>query len=341
MARPGARAPSGMPTLASGSGASRRNGRGLHLLALIVLAAPVSWGAAPGPPPTERAADRAVAVTFDDLPATRHGSLDDVRDITRDLLAHLGKLAIPATGFVNESKLDVPGEEAAREALLVAWLDGGHDLGNHTYSHRRLYDTPLPEFEAEVLRGERVTRRLLAARGRAPGYFRHPTLNTGPDAGTKAAFERFLAAHGYAVAPVTIDNNEYLHAAAYDRARGRGDRTALDRIGRDYLRYMREVFAFHERLSLRLFGRQPAQVLLLHANALNAAHFDELAAMMRARGYRFVTLDQAMADAVYRTPDAYVGSRGLSWLQRWAITRGEDPGEQPEVPDCVRKAAQG
>jgi peptidoglycan/xylan/chitin deacetylase (PgdA/CDA1 family) len=137
---------------------------------------------------------------------------------------------------VNEVKLEVPGEESVREGLLVAWLDAGHDPGNHTCSHRRLYDTPLVEFQAEVLRGERVTRRLLAARGRAPRYFRHPTLNTGRDAGTQAAFEAFLAGHGYAVAPVTIDNDEYLYAAAYDRARA-----LMARLGRDYLRYMREV----------------------------------------------------------------------------------------------------
>jgi peptidoglycan/xylan/chitin deacetylase (PgdA/CDA1 family) len=310
----------------------------IAVAALAALAGVAPAGRAAGPAP---AGGRAIAITFDDLPATRSGSLADMQAITRRLLAHFRTQAIQVTGFVNEGKLAVPGEEAARTALLEAWLDAGHDLGNHTYSHRRLYDTPLPEFEEEVLRGERITRRLLVERGRTPRYFRHPTLNTGPDAATKAAFEAFLAAHGYAVAPVTIDSDEYLHAAAYDRARARGSRATMKRIGRDYLRYMRDVFGFHERLSLRLFGREPAQVLLLHANALNAEYFDDLLALMRARGYRVVTLDHALSDDVYRSPDAYVGDRGLSWLQRWAITRGENPGLQPEVPEWVRTMARG
>ena len=72
------------------------------------------------------AAPRAVAVTIDDLPASRAGSLEDVRGITRRLLAHLRAAAIPAVGFVNEVKLEVPGEESARAALLEAWLDAGH-----------------------------------------------------------------------------------------------------------------------------------------------------------------------------------------------------------------------
>lgn len=190
-----------------------------------------------------------------------------------------------------------------------------------------------------MLRGERVTRMLMAARGRRPRYFRHPTLDTGPDAATRARFEQFLASNGYTVAPVTIDNDECLYAAAYDRARARGDRAARERIGRAYLRYMEDVCRYYERLSRDLFGREIPQVLLLHANGLNAEYLGGLAAMMRGRGYRFVTLDQALADAAYRSRDTYIGARGLSWLQRWAITQGREPGDQPAAPDWVRKAA--
>jgi Asp-tRNA(Asn)/Glu-tRNA(Gln) amidotransferase A subunit family amidase len=261
-----------------------------------------------------------------------------MRGITKRLLATLRASRIPAIGFVNEFKLETPGEETARTALLAAWLDAGHDLGNHTYRHRRLFDTPLEEFQADVLRGERVTRELMDARGRPLRYFRHPTLNTGPDPATRAAFENFLAGHGYRVAPVTVDNDEYLYALAYDRARARKDRALAERLGRDYLRYMGEIFDFYERLSRRLFGREIPQVLLLHANALNADYLDELAAMTSARGYRAISLDQALQDEAYRTHDGYVGDRGISWLQRWAITRGEDPGAQPPIPNWVQAA---
>ena len=309
-------------------------------LAVLVSSAVLVACASPGSAaPTGAVPDaRTVAFTFDDLPASRSGSLEDMRAITTRLLATLRASRIPAIGFVNESKLERPGEEAARTALLAEWLDAGHDLGNHTHQHLRLYDTPLAEFQADVLRGERVTRELMARRGRTLRYFRHPTLNTGPDSTIRARFESFLTRHGYTVAPVTIDNDEYLYALAYDRARARGDRGAQDRLGRDYVRYMAEVFDFYERLSRRLFGREITQVLLLHANALNADYLDELAAMTVARGYRAVSLDRALADEAYGTPDRYVGATGLSWLQRWAITRGEEPGEQPGIPDWVLAA---
>lgn len=304
---------------------------------------------APGPasgqtpaPAAPEARGRAVALTFDDLPATRSADLGRVRAITRALVAHLESHGIPAIGFVNESKLEIPsGEREERIGLLEAWLDAGLDLGNHTYSHARLYDVPLEAFRREVLRGERLTRRLLERRGKRPRYFRHPTLNTGPDLETKAAFEDFLDEHGYVIAPVTIDNDEYLYAVAYERARDARDEALVGRVAADYLRYMEEVFAFYEALSRRVLGREPAQVLLLHANELNAASLPALLDLLRRRGYRFVSLADALADPAYELPDRYVGPRGPSWLQRWAITMGRDSGEQPPVPAWVRRLISG
>lgn len=291
-------------------------------------------GSRPGRQPPERT----VAVTFDDLPGVGTGELRDLQAITDGLLARIDEAGMPAVGFVNEEKLTAPGQEEARTAMLDAWLEAGLELGNHTYSHPRFYDTPLEEYQRDVLRGERVTRRLQTERGlRPPRFFRHPFLNTGPDLETRDAFERFLAEHGYRVAPVTIDNDEWLYAAAYRAAQVRGDSALMRRVGEDYIRYMTGIFEFYEALSRDLLGREPAQVLLLHANALNAAYLDELAAMMRERGYRFVPLEEALLDPAYDMADRYTGPRGPSWLQRWAITLGEEPGEQPTVPDWVRQ----
>ncbi|HEX8361965.1 MAG TPA: polysaccharide deacetylase family protein [Longimicrobium sp.] len=281
---------------------------------------------------------RRVAVTFDDLPWGRMRAYSDaqVAELTGQLVGQITSAGMPALGFVNEEKLE---GGTGREALLRRWVDAGLELGNHTYSHPSFWTTPRERYQAEVLDGERVTRRLMATRGTRPRFFRHPYLNTGPDLATKEAFERFLASHGYQVAPVTVDNHDYLYAFAYDRALARRDSAAMRRLGADYVRYMDTTFAFYEALSRRLLGREPAQVLLLHANALNAEYLDELAAVMRRRGYTFAPLDRVMTDPAYRQPDRYTGRAGISWLQRWAITRGVDPGEPPPVTPWVAEAA--
>ena len=269
----------------------------------------------------------------------RYGGFDEAQSVTGRLLAQIEALGIPAIGFVNESKVDVKGEGAERTALLQAWLDAGLSLGNHTYSHPSLWNTPLPEFKHDLERGERITARLLGEQGQSLRYFRHPYLNTGPDLETKEAFERYLARRDYEVAPVTFDNDDFAFALAYDNAVAAGDSALAQRIVTGYLRYMSDTVAFYERLSDRVLGREPTQVLLLHANALNADHLDSLVEMLRGRGYAFVTLERALEDPAYAQPDEYVGRSGLSWIQRWAITRGEDPGTQPPSPEWVREVA--
>jgi peptidoglycan/xylan/chitin deacetylase (PgdA/CDA1 family) len=290
--------------------------------------------------------ERAVAVTFDDLPGPPSGLVSSdvgaLRANTAKLLATFNAHAIPVVGFVNEGKLVVDGENteglAARTAVLRMWLDAGLELGNHTYSHHSLNNTPLDEFEADVVRGEPVTRRLLEEKRMRLRYFRHPFLQVGLDLGKRRAFEAFLKERGYVVAPVTIDNDDYVYAAVYADALRRGDSGLASRVGTEYVRYMDGVFAFVEDVSERLTGRPIRQTLLAHASALNADYFGEVAKALEIRGYRFVTLEAALQDEAYSLPDTYVGNWGISWLHHWELTAGRKRSPSPDPPDWVTKA---
>lgn len=314
----------------------------LWLIAGLIHAAPVAriLQLRPAPPARE------IVVTIDDLPTASvlRRDLAVQERITADLLAALGRHHVPAIGFVNEEKLQADGHaDPGRVALLERWLDAGLELGNHTFSHPDLHKTPLATFEREVLEGEKVTKALLRAGGKRPRYFRHPFLHTGRTLETRRALHAFLTRHGYRVAPVTIDNSDYVFAAAYDRAGARGDGEARDRIASTYVGYMEEVVAYYEQQSVALLGREVRQTLLIHASALNAAAFDALATRLEARGYRFVTLDRALLDPAYALADTYVGPGGISWLHRWALTQGKRGAffaGEPAVPDWIQRAAE-
>lgn len=279
------------------------------------------------------AAGRQVAVTFDDLPAPQ-GELEDMRRITSALLASLKRNGVPVTGFVNEGKLYRHGEVDERINLLRAWLDAGEELGNHTFSHINLQSTPLADYEEDVVRGETVTRRLMQERGMKLRYFRHPFLFTGTTPEYKEGLAKFLAARGYTVAPVTLDNGDYIFADVYFKAKKRGDAETAKRVADAYVPYMETIFDFFERLSTETFGREVGQVLLLHANEINADRFDELAAMMKRRGYTFVTLEEALKDPAYSEPDALY-KNGVSWIHRWRKAKGLPQKWEPEVPKLV------
>lgn len=303
------------------------------------VATPAPGRADDAPAPAAEA--RRMAVTFDDLPVggVLRPDTASQRRITAALLAAVTAHRVPAIGFVNESKLEVDGRpDPARVELLQMWLDAGLELGNHSFSHPDLHRVEVGAYLADVARGEEVTRRLLAAAGRELRFFRHPFLHTGRGLEAKRRVEAFLADRGVRVAPVTIDSSEWIFAAAWDRAGERGDEAARRRLLPAYLDYMERKTAYYEAQSRDLLGREIPQVLLLHANPLNAHAFDRLAAVLAARGYRFVPLEEALADPAYGSPDTYTGPAGISWLHRWALSRGVAPGffaGEPQAPAWV------
>ena len=291
------------------------------------------------------AAGREVAVTFDDLPVVSVTRWDVAshRAITTRLLYAIAAHAVPAVGFVNEENLLADGvTDPARVDMLRQWLDAGLELANHTFAHLDLHETPIERFEADVVRGEPVLRELLRARGMALRYFRHPYLHTGTDLATKRRLEALLAARGCSIAPVTVDVEDYLFAQAYDRAVELGRHGMARQVAEAFVSHVESKFAYHEDLSRRLLGYEVRQVLLLHANSINAERFDALAHMLERRGYTFVTLERALADGAYAAADDYARPDGIGWLQRWALNRGRPEhflDGEPVTPRWVRVRA--
>jgi len=284
---------------------------------------------------------RQVAITIDDLPLGGADptpcTLDNVRRMTAKLLRPFAEEKIPVIGFVNAGRCEQIAPRGLRE-ILDMWLDAGADLGNHTYSHPNINRTPLDEYEADILRGEPAVREALAARDKTLRYFRHPFLFTGPNPAIKQALADFLAAHGYTVAPVTLDNSDYMFAAVYGDALLRHDVELADKVKSAYVPYMESIFAFFEVRSREVVGHDIPQILLIHAHQLNADSMPALLQMMRSRGYEFVTLDRALADDAYRLPDAYAGPGGFSWIHRWSMTKHMKPKGEPDEPAFITEA---
>jgi peptidoglycan/xylan/chitin deacetylase (PgdA/CDA1 family) len=281
--------------------------------------------------------DREIAITVDDLPASNARNMDGrtILDINTKITATLRDEKIPAIGFVNEDKLYKSGEVDQRIQALAVWLDSGLDLGNHTFSHLSLNRGGLQAFEEDVVRGETVTRLLLKQHKMNLSFFRHPYLDTGRDLQTRREAEAFLAARGYRVAPVTVDAWDWMFGAVYEDAKKRGDTNLQQELVRQYLAHTDAVLTWTEQLSRDLVGYQIKQILLLHANQMEADHLNDVLDLLRKRGYRFISLGDALADPAYGLPDTYVGEEGTEWLMHWAITRGKPPQGFPDIPSSV------
>jgi len=270
---------------------------------------------------------RQVAVTFDDLPlGGPQFGLERMVAMTDKLVAAITAGGVPAVGFVNEGKVDVDGETDERVGMLRTWVDAGLELGNHTYSHPSPHHVPLPLYFEDIVRGEPFTRVLMQSSGGRLRFFRHPFLRRGLTLEDKRAIDAFLAARGYTIAPVTMDNVDYLFSAVYTEAKTSRDEQLMARVADAYLAFSEQIYAFYEEAAEDLFGRPITHVYLLHANELNADTFDRFVAMTRARGYAFVTLDEALVDTAYSAADRYAGPAGTSWLFRWDATQAQESG---------------
>jgi peptidoglycan/xylan/chitin deacetylase (PgdA/CDA1 family) len=281
---------------------------------------------------------RTVALTFDDLPLAGVGNAATVEEATRvnhAILAALARHHAPATAFVIEKTVEQIGVAPGR-ALLREWIEQGHDLGNHTYSHPDLTKIALDRFREEVIRGEASIVPLLAERGRRPRYMRFPFNHSGETKEKRDAVAAFLAGRSYTVAVCTIDNMDYEFARAYYVATERADRDTAAKLEAAYLRYTAGEIDYYSALDQRVFGREIPHVMLQHANRLNAAVMDRVLELFEQRGYRFVTLDAAQADAAYRTPDvpsAFGPMRGYRWAKALGIH--VDGSQEPAMPAWV------
>ena len=265
-----------------------------------------------------------VALTFDDLPSLSLLQSQAYTDYSNlMILRTLKHQHMPAIGFVNEGKLD-EGDRARQIGNLKAWIKAGMDLGNHTYSHESPNTMSARAYIADIARGERVTRPLLARHHKTLTWFRYPYLETGTTAQEKDAIQTWLKDHGYRVAPVTMENSDWLFAEPYDDAIARRQPDRVRRIRAEYLAYTEAMVGWYQQAGHSLLGRPMAFVMLMHVSRLNADCLEDIAAILKRHNLKPVKLEAAMKDPAYAIADPYVGPNGIEWLERWSLTLHKD-----------------
>ena len=305
------------------------NKKSFLLIAILVIASPIL------------AKQRTVSFTIDDLPVvTRDRSEKNKTFITKQIIAKLAKDKVPAIGFVNENKLFKDGERNLFEiGLLQMWIDAGLELGNHTVYHKSFHSVDFEEYKDQVVRGDVITNELLAREGKWTRYFRHPFLHTGRTIELKKKLDEVLIGMKLRIAPVSIDNSDWLFASAYEKALLAKDEKMSKRIADEYIAYLDRKVAYWEKQSVELLGREISQIMLLHANRLNADHIEKVQKVFIKRGYRFVDLETSLKDPAYKRPDEFTGRGGISWLHRWAVKDKKVTKDEPRTAKWVMEYA--
>lgn len=291
------------------------------------------------------AQQKMVAITIDDLPFVRIGSFNDkaLTTFTVNLLHELEKQQAPAIGFVNMDKTYRNGQlDSTHFNLLRLWLNKGFDLGNHTFSHPDYNYVTYNQFVDDIEKNEPLLEHLMKEYNSELVYFRHPYLHRGNSKAKADSLAAYLVNHNYIEAPVTIDNAEWIFAAAYDSILKTKDETLRKMVGSEYISYMELKLKYYEKQSENLFGQNMRHILLIHANSLNSDYMGELLQMFVKNEYKFIDLETALQDELYTTEDRYYKKGGISWLDRWAITLGKTKDffqGEPACPADIMKLA--
>lgn len=271
--------------------------------------------------------NKKICVTIDDLPTITY-NINTVQldfSITDKLIKTFNEHNIPAIGYVCGNKLYHKGKlDTNKVNVLVKWLENGYDIGNHTYSHFDYNTVADSIFFKDILKGAKVIKPLMIQYDKILQFFRHPYLHTGADSSSSKKLMNFLENNDYNVAPVTIDNDDYLFAKAYHNAFKNGKNDLMKQIGKEYVKYMELMLLYFESKSKEVFNKYIPQTLLIHASLLNADYLDQLAIMYQKHGYTFISQEEVLKTPEYSTSINTYTKRGISWIFRWGKSLGKD-----------------
>ena len=276
-------------------------------------------------------------VTVDDLPIpSRRLHPDDAgrEALTRGLLAALARHRIKAVGLVTWRNVSGP----ADEKLLDLWLEAGHELGNHSFSHPDYPRTEAETYVADMEKGRAALAAFLDKRGRRLRFFRFPFLREGETPAKLAKMRDWLRATGQRSLPVTIDDQDWSFEEPWLLATKAADAGRLARLAEDYQHMLRLDALVYTAAGDALFERPTPQILLLHANAVGAAQWDALFTWLAGRGFRFASADEVLADPAFADAPEFVGRYGGSLWDRIRHLRREAKARE-EVGALLAKQA--
>ena len=262
------------------------------------------------------AQDKKIALTFDDLPALGPLGFWRPREISNTILRTLNEHHITAAGFVVEEKVD---SKPTSYIVIEDWAERGHLLGNQTYSDVDLNQLSAQDFLEHVTEGQKYLRRAARNLSFNYRYFRYPFLHQGETSKKKERVAKALYNAGYEIAHVTIKTSDYRFNLVY--LENEQDRQRIAQLKDIYLEHIAQSVDYAESQSQKVFERNISHILWLHAGVATALFLEDLIQMLQARGYQFISLQEALSDPAFRVEEAYVGPAGLSFIDRVAAHR--------------------
>ena len=275
-----------------------------------------------------------LAITIDDLPVNGLLPPGVTRvDIARDTIAVLKKYHVPPVyGFINAKKLE--GNADGAEALKL-WA-AAEPFGNHTYTHIDLEQNTAEAFERDLEQNEPALELLakpgLGMSGNDWHWLRYPYLHEGDTVEKRRAVREYLSKHGYKIAQVTLDWEDYMWNTAYARCAAKNDKKSIDWLRTSYLNTASEFLDLGREQAKLIYGHEISYVLLMHLGAFSSTIMPDALDLLKKKGFKLVTLEEAESDPAYQSdPDIGLHDAGTLLDQMMQVKQIKYP-EHAEKP---------
>jgi peptidoglycan/xylan/chitin deacetylase (PgdA/CDA1 family) len=257
---------------------------------------------------------RKICITFDDLPAERTYNKSERKWINEKILAALKKHNAPAAGFVIGDNLE------GDSAIVRKWVKAGHIIGFLPYSGQAIGEVPTRFFIDDVARGMETADSLVVQSNQQGRYFRYPYLQYGDTPEMRKEIEEFFDYEHVTIAHVSVVTEDFVYNLSLEKLVGSDDSARFRELRKEYVSHILHCLSHAENLAKEVAGRRVRQIIQLHANRINAMFLDSVLDAIFEKGYRFVSLEAALQDEIYRQEDAYYLDQNVSYLERLKLS---------------------
>ena len=255
-----------------------------------------------------------ICITFDNLPAERIYNRAERKWINEKILAALRKHNAQAAGFIIGDNLE------GDSAIVRKWVEAGHTIGFHPYSGQAIGEVPIRLFIDDVARGMETADSLVSLSKQQGRYFRFPYLRYGAAPELRKQIEEFFDYEHVTVAHVSVVTEDFVYNLSLEKLVGGSDSTRFGELRKEYVNHVLDCLGRAEGLAKEVAGRRIRQIIQLHANRINAMFLDFVLVAISEKGYRFVSLEAALQDEIYRQQDAYYLDQNISYLERLKLS---------------------
>jgi peptidoglycan/xylan/chitin deacetylase (PgdA/CDA1 family) len=265
-----------------------------------------------------------VAVTIDDLPIGSgiFSSSKERNKAVRQIIEILKENGLSdAYGFSNGSFME---HDPGAKQILQMWLRAKHPLGNHTFHHLDLGTTSATDFIDDIAKQDQLLATLdhSANSVQRRRVFRYPFLSEGNTLEKREAVRKYLFENHYTIAEVTTDYFDWAWGAAFARCQSQHDEKSIAWLKSHITESADAELRATSVTSQRLLHQSLTQILLVHLNAFTAMTLGEILRHWRAEGVQFVSLDEALAEPIYRFDSKSVSNEGRTFLEQIAELLG-------------------